>query len=164
MTVQETSKEAFKHGMDSGLIKGLTSEIFAIILEYGPLTQAMGHERYCSLISKRTLRSVCPRFSELKDMGVIEQDRVDECQITGRKAIYWKVVTSCPANIKKPKKKMSNKDAVKKLLHTIYDIESLLNNPEAEVTRTKLKDIISQGLSDAGMGNDMLIENRRRSK
>jgi len=151
MTVQQTSVDVYRKGLDSGLIKNLAAEVFALIMEYGPISSRMVHQRYCDQIQQRDTRSVCPRISELKDLGVIEQSHVEPCQVTGNKAIYWRIAMACPAHIQKPKKKLSNKDAVKKLLHTIYDIESLLNNPEAEVTRQKIKDIIAEGLHDAGV-------------
>lgn len=150
MTVQQTSKDVYRQAMNTGLIKNLASEVFALILEYQPVTSRMVHELYCQQIQKRDTRSICPRVTELSQMGVIVLDHVGKCGVTNAKSQYWRVANACPDDLRKPKK-ITPKEATKKLLHTIYDIESLLNNPEAEVTRQKIKDIIAEGLHDAGV-------------
>lgn len=145
MPVQQTSVEAYNEAMDSGLIKNIAANVFAIILEYGPLTQAMGRERYCQLFSERSIRAVGPRFTELKDMGVIVPSHTEECQITGRNAIHWKVATSC-GEIKRPTKKITNKEAVKKLLLCMYKIEAMVKDSESECTRSNIIKIIDDCL------------------
>lgn len=151
MPVTETSKEAYNKAMHSGFIKNLAAEVFAIIMEYGPMTSAMVHQTYCQQIQKRDTRSICPRVTELQQMKVIVEDSVSECLVTGSNAIHWKVATSI-GDIKKPKKKMTNKEAVKKLLKGMYDIQVMVTDPKSECTRSNIIKIIDDCLEDGKIG------------
>ena len=148
MTVRETSRKVYHEALQSGLIKSIAADVFRIILEHQPLTSAMVHKIYKDTVKMSSLRSVCPRLTELSQMGVIVEDRVDQCEVTKRGATYWKVAMQCPEHIQKPAKKVSNKEAVKILLKAFHDVLVLVDNPEAKVTRGKIKQMINQGMEN----------------
>ena len=45
------------------------------------------------------INQITPRVLELRQKGLVKMDKIDLCPQTGRRVIYWKVVTEKPIDL-----------------------------------------------------------------
>lgn len=85
MTVTSTSLEAFEE------VKKNLGERQTLVYKYlerlGPATNKM-----LARVIGLEINSVTPRIHELRKKRLVGYDHTDKCRITGRKALYWKVI------------------------------------------------------------------------
>jgi len=83
--VQQTSLEAFEEVRQN--LGERQRQVFEILKEIQPATNTM-IAHYLRL----PINCITPRIFELRQKNLVEMSHIDKCPITGRKAIFWKVV------------------------------------------------------------------------
>ena len=101
---RQTSIEAFNKIKKKGLLKRLRWDVYKVLFDHGPLTSNELAVRYFSPLQYQSLSS---RFSELRDMGVIQEIGKKKDDYTKMKVILWDVTNKLPIKINK---KISKKD------------------------------------------------------
>lgn len=92
--VRDTSIGAYHQLKDSGDLAKRQWEVYDLLWDYGPGTSAEIFEHTIGDKQRRTLTQSRARFTELRDMGVIQELGTVECKISGRRAILWDVTGS----------------------------------------------------------------------
>lgn len=102
---RETSIEAYAYVQKCGYIGEKQREIYNALYGNGPMTSAETYAVILKFKKGRTaITSTRSRFTELRDMGAIQELGYRKCTITGRKAIVWAVTSSIPHKRVKVKK------------------------------------------------------------
>lgn len=83
--IQQTSLESYKEVMEN--LGERQIEVYQALKRMGQATNAM-ISRYLIL----PINCITPRIFELRKLGFVAISRIDFCQVTGRKAIYWRIV------------------------------------------------------------------------
>ena len=84
MSIQQTSLEAYIN-----IAKELGQrqlQVYRILCKIQPATNCMLSQA-CML----PINQVTPRIHELRQMGLVTEEKKANCKITGRTAIYWRV-------------------------------------------------------------------------
>ena len=119
--VQKTSIETYHSIKNSGLISEKRMKVYEILYENpqgltGTQVSEMFKEKYPSAKHSETIRN---RITELRDMGVVLEMGVVECEFTNRKVLKWCTSDNLPLKIGK---KLTEKE---KLRSIYYQIENL---------------------------------------
>lgn len=90
-TVRETSEEAFRYLIESGILSEQRARTYTALYRRGPGTSAEIIMTMLAGVKVRTLTQNRARFTELRDMGLARELGTVTCQVTGRRAILWDV-------------------------------------------------------------------------
>ena len=109
---RQTSIESYKYLVDNKIIGKRQAEVYKVLLDHGPLTC---NETFNILKTKVSREfsfdsNTHARFTELRDMDLIEELGTRKDSFTGRNVILWGVTNRPPKKIKK-----SIEDEIKKL-------------------------------------------------
>ena len=95
---QVTSRAAFEAAMGSGLIAERQRQVFEIVCLHGPLT---ANEAF-NFLQRRVGRAfrfdsnTRARFTELRELGVIEEAPARLCSVSHRRCIVWRATGNAP--------------------------------------------------------------------
>lgn len=114
--MRDTSLQAYKQIVASGLINGIRLQVFDAIYKHGPITMNEIFIEHLPTISQHTQT---PRYAELEEMGVIAAvgKRVD--RHTNVECITWDITGKSPTKLKPRLSKPDQIARVKKLLNDI---------------------------------------------
>jgi hypothetical protein len=85
--VRQTSIDAYNAIKASGKLTELQWQVYEVIFTHGPVTQGECWDKY---FKEHQRHDVCPRFAELKRLGVITDSfEKRECEFSGRKCVVW---------------------------------------------------------------------------
>jgi hypothetical protein len=129
---RQTSVEAYQRIKDDGLLKGRHLELYEILFEQGPLT---ANQAFDVLAARRggDFRydsNTRARFTELRNMGVIDEVGTTKDPVTGFRVIQWDVTDRVPARGERAERKPAVMDAVTEMAERLEKLE-------AEVARLK---------------------------
>lgn len=94
---RETSIEAYHAIVKEGLLGKMQEHALLAVVNYGPCTsaEAFEHLRGNRIYDNPIVQSRA-RFTELRNMGVIQEKGQRRCKITGRTAIVWEFTGNKP--------------------------------------------------------------------
>ena len=100
---RETSILAFEQAKASGLVGRRHLQLLHIVAVHGPMT---ANEAFNVLKDQmgsdfRFDSNTRARFTEMRDLGVIEEAPARECKITGRECIVWKLTGRAPVKVQR---------------------------------------------------------------
>lgn len=112
---RQTSIEAFKKIRESGLLSRERFRVFATIFAMGSCTSG---EAFESIVKRNqgansrngrvsSLSQSRARFTELRDLGVIEEIDVRPCKVTGRNCIVWQPTGNLPGQLPRRQTKLA---------------------------------------------------------
>lgn len=103
---RQTSIDAYNKIKNDGLLTRLRWEVYKVLYEHGPLTANELAVRYFSSLQ---YQSVSSRFSELRDMGVVQELGKKKDDYTKMSVILWDVTDQIPSKLIKKESKSSKK-------------------------------------------------------
>ena len=86
MGIRETSREAYRQLVESGVLRGKQAAILWLVVTHGPGTAAEILHRSSHDGNRNLARA---RFTELAAKGLISEVDRRQCRITGRVALVW---------------------------------------------------------------------------
>lgn len=93
--VRETSIEAYNYIKENGFISKARFDVYEHLFYHGPCTAKQVVIAFVS--SGIDLRgTVTPRFSELKNLGIIKEVGTTKCEESGHRVILWDVTNFMP--------------------------------------------------------------------
>lgn len=113
MMIRETSIETFLQIKREGLLSKRRQEVYECLYNHGPLT---ANEVFTRL-NLPTNQS--GRFTELEKLGVIKEQSVRVCRVTGRRATAWITTNGLPKEPEKASFKITASNA-ERLGFTFY--------------------------------------------
>ena len=113
---RQTSMDAYRKIKSEGLLSKRRLEVYETLFHFGPMTANETFEKLYKkdIGPKNAASNSAARFSELRDMGVIQEIGERKCSVTGMNVISWDVTSWLPTKIKKPSKKYEIAEAVEK--------------------------------------------------
>ena len=116
--IRETSAEAYRYIRDNGLLSKKLLEVYHELCKCKE--PATSGEIFARIIKpNNVLSQTRSRFTELRDMGLIQECDKRPCRISGRSSITWQVTGALPSKVERPKKQMA--------IISIKEAEQLLN-------------------------------------
>jgi hypothetical protein len=98
-TVRQTSIDAYNEIKNNGLLKKLHWQVYSHLYHHGPQTSG---EVYQQLgVQQRVPSQLRARFTELREMGVLQEVGERPCGVTGRTCIVWDVTAATPVPLPK---------------------------------------------------------------
>lgn len=113
-----TSIETYRKIRDQGLLSKKRLNVYEILVENGSLTGGELASLYKHVFNDaaRHSESIRNRLTELRDLGVIEEQGVRPCSISGRKSIVWAYNGKFPRRISEKQRLKKQITAAKKRL------------------------------------------------
>lgn len=103
--IRKTSIEVYHRIKSEGLLSKKRMEIYDILYLYGDQTSAEVNEKLIRGKQINGLSQSRARFTELREMGAIEELGTKTCSVTGNTAILWSTTNTIPNKIKKETRK-----------------------------------------------------------
>ena len=119
MMSRQTSIDVYHRIQKEGLLSKRRWEVYDVLYRFGVQTSAEVVDRINS--SKHNVNPLSQsraRFTELRDMGVVEEMGTKLCEITGNNVIAWRVTDNLPKIIIKETKAQK----IKRILNDIKDL------------------------------------------
>lgn len=91
MTAQQTSRDAYKYLVDSGLLVGKQRLLLDALIKSGPATsgEVLVALEKASGVAIRNVNAWRARFTELQGRGLIREVTQRRCKISGRICVVW---------------------------------------------------------------------------
>ncbi len=127
---RQTSIEAYHAAVESGLVNRRRGQVLEIIAYNGPVT---ANECWKILENQKGRRfRYGSRFSELREMDLIDEVETRDCNVTGRRCIVWEISGRSPKPLpKKPKTARQEIEELKAEIERLNKIiEKLTNDPQ----------------------------------
>lgn len=120
--VADTSIEAYKYVLETGILEGELREVYRIVGEIGPCTSG---EAFAVLYKERAdkqfvLKQSRARFTELRERGAIEEIEKRPCKITGRRVKVYQVTGKPPGERVKKKSRKEIREEALEILRGMY--------------------------------------------
>jgi hypothetical protein len=113
MPVRKTSIEAYEKILKEGLLSPRRWEIYATVFNHGPMTSAEAFAKINQDKSNiKVLTQSRARFTELREMGLLQELEPVICSITNNRVIQWDVTSNLPTKIIKPETKTKKIEAI----------------------------------------------------
>lgn len=112
MAVRETSIEAYQKILKEGLLSPRRWEIYATVFNHGPMTSAEAFMKLSNNNNTKVLTQSRARFTELREMGLLQELETVICSITKNRVIQWDVTSNLPTKIIKPETKTEKIEAI----------------------------------------------------
>lgn len=104
---RETSIEAYQKIKEAGLLSRERFRIYAAVVAFGPCTSGEAFKKLEEATDHRSpLSQSRARFTELRDLGVIEEAGVRPCGVTGRNCIVWETTGRLPGRVQRQPSKL----------------------------------------------------------
>lgn len=123
--VSITSRLAFQKLLESGSLGKMQLVALAAFVEQGPMTGSELDAR-CAVPNEMD-PAYSRRISELREYGLLVEDGIRPCRITGNPAMAWKVVDRPPEKLVRRKKPSRPKPAV---MRRILEKLSKIDDPD----------------------------------
>ena len=96
---RETSMAAYETARASGLVGLRQLQVLRIVALHGPMTANEAFNVLSAELGKefRFDSNTRARFTELRDLNLLQEDGRRQCTITGRACISWKLTGMAPA-------------------------------------------------------------------
>jgi len=115
--IRETSIEAYKNLVLSGLLSERRREVYQTVYKFGPMTSG---EAFSYINRNRPIGNLTQsraRFTELREMGLLKEMGTRICSVSGMTTILWDVTSrvspiTIPKN-KKPEEPERNEPLIK---------------------------------------------------
>lgn len=107
--IRRTSTESYNKIRNDGLLSRRRFEVYEALLQFGPCTanELFREMKYNNLVgTKNQQTNLTPRLGELRDLGVVIENRERECSVTGRTVIEWMVVDKIPGKLEKTQRQI----------------------------------------------------------
>ncbi len=88
METRQTSVAAYDRLVDGGVLSQRRAEVYSAVYNNGPAT---GSEICEVLTGQSSAYGIGPRFTELRDMGLLREMGERKCKVTGQTVIVWDV-------------------------------------------------------------------------
>lgn len=98
MVVRDISTAVYHQIINEGLLSQRRMDTYAVIHQHGPMTasEALDTLVRANGSRSRTDSQIRARCFELREMGVIKENQIRYCKITGREVIEWEVTNLLP--------------------------------------------------------------------
>lgn len=127
---RQTSIEAFHQIRESGLLSRERFRVFATVFAMGECTSGEAFEAIEKRKERKSpLSQSRARFTELRDLGVIEEAGVRPCKVTGRNCIVWALTDNLPGKLPRRISKLAEAE------QQIKDLEADNNRLRVELER-----------------------------
>lgn len=140
MGVRETSLEAYRDIIQSGLISEKRLDVFKAVIVYGPGTSAEIIQA-ANIDGNSIVSQARARLNELREMGVIEEAGERKCKQTNRKAIVWRVTGNYPTKYEIPETKKERKEKALNMILTLSKRMPKSHIEELRAIYRKVKEI-----------------------
>lgn len=121
--MRKTSIDTYNQIKNCGLLSKMRFMVYECIYQNGPMTQS---ECWKNHLEKshgiKSGQNITPRFAELKNLGVICENSIRPCSITGRMCIEWDVTNNLPVEFKR----VSKDQIIKELREEIEGLKKLV--------------------------------------
>lgn len=126
-----TSIESYHYLVENKILGKRQMEVYEILFHYGPLTANEVFNVLKSRVDRKFLfdSNTRARFTELRDMDLIQENGTKICSITGRNVILWCITGRLPRQ--KPKSDIQEK--IHKINKQIMKLEKIRENLEAKL-------------------------------
>lgn len=125
---RETSIEAYRYLVESGKLSERRLQVYQILFKYGPMSGGMVVEKARAVLPISNSGTLNTRLSELREMGLAKEVGTKECEVTGRKVIYWDVTSEKePKPLKRKNKTKEKIDSFEKTLDQLRSIFLRMN-------------------------------------
>jgi hypothetical protein len=118
---RETSAECYREIVENGLVSKKRLEVYQIVYKSGPMTSA---EVYLELTQGRRVNAISQsraRFTELRQMDLLQEKGTKKCSVTGKTAILWDVTANMPRKLQATgKTKQKKKEEALESLRELY--------------------------------------------
>jgi hypothetical protein len=141
--VQKTSIETYQSIINSGLISQKRMKVYEILYENpqgltGTQVSEIFKEKHPSAKHSETIRN---RITELRDMGVVVEMGVVECEFTKRKVLQFCTSDNLPSKLGK---KLTLKEKVDEILEQVKFFGVGVKTILPEIEKEKLRNIYYQ--------------------
>jgi hypothetical protein len=104
--VRETSIEAYNRVKESGYVGRKQKEVYHVVFYYGPMTSAECYAKMRELwpsqyLGITVLTQSRARFTELREMGLLQEVGKRKCKVTRNTVLVWDVTNRFPVPLKK---------------------------------------------------------------
>lgn len=102
--MRTTSVAVYKEINESGLLSKRRLEVYNILATFGEMTSG---EVFSKIMKERDMNGISQsraRFTELRQMGVIEEVGTKKCRVTGHNVILWGITNQLPKKLTKKSK------------------------------------------------------------
>ena len=128
MTIRQTSIDCYNKIKSEGLLSKMRLKVYEAILRKAPCTSG---EAFATMTTKENQISQSrPRFTELRELGVIYEVQNRKCTITGRTSIEWDLTDRLPVNLKKTNN--TKKNRTDNALNSLRELYKNKNNSTVE--------------------------------
>ena len=113
MTARETSHEAYRQIKAKGLLSRQLLGVYAALVKYGARTATELAEcmRLNDVRATGIRHMVSRRLPELRDLGVVAEDGIRECRVTGRSCVTWKATGFLPRPVERKQTRLQRAEA-----------------------------------------------------
>lgn len=125
---RQTSIDAYNTIKENGLLSYLRFQVYEALYMSGPMTaQETWHylRNVSAMNGDARINGITPRFSELERLGVIKENLIRPCNISGRNVTEWIVTNSLPSKLEKKK---SKDQIIKELQEEIKQLKAELTD------------------------------------
>ena len=141
MNVRDTSIDAYKKVVGSGLLSKKLIQAFTIIFRFGPMTSRLANQRFVEIFrTENNLNQFRALLTHLQNMDVIQTIEKVTCPISKRTVYNFDVTGRLPIK----EKKVSLKDKKRDLLATVDRIIPWLSDfaiAEVELLQQQIKNL-----------------------
>jgi hypothetical protein len=126
--IRETSRQAYETIAANDLLSERRWEVYDVLFRHGAMT---ANEVFV-VLEKESAGAVCAasnsaaRFSELRELGVVQELGTRVCSVTGMNVIVWGVTENLP-------KQLTKKERIQKQINTLNEKLIKLNKQLEEV-------------------------------
>lgn len=117
---RQTSMQAYAQIENEGLLSQRRLEVYQALFKCGPATSAEVFKHLSDFNRRGIISQSRARFTELRELGVIDELGTRKCGVTGREAIVWGVNGKLPTERQKPPTKKEKKQEILKMLDDLH--------------------------------------------
>lgn len=118
---RQTSVDAYNKLKASGDLSLRRWQVYEVVYQYGPMTSAMAHQQLVHESRVGKIAQTRARFTELLDMGVLQEMGTTICPITGHRVILWDCTSA--DTVKPLPRKQSSREIIKQQALRIQRLE-----------------------------------------
>lgn len=120
MSTRQTSIEAYRNIKEKGLLSRRRFEVYSYVFNHGPIS---ANEMCRDMLRQGlTFSSYNARFSELRDIGVLQEVGFKTDEITNQKVIVWDVTSALPIPYKKKEATNEEIALLREIRHSVSPV------------------------------------------
>ena len=149
---RETSIQAYKHIMNSGVLTERQTQLYEALYQYGPAGSREAWEEIKKIHPNIPQHSINPRFAELEREGVIKDVGKYECPYTKETVVAWDVTSKILAK----RTKTAQPTEAQQLREGIAEFKAFLDrfddaSGDKKVTVRRVIERIRKALNQSGL-------------